>query len=105
MSQPCPPNARHQPPRTQLDYRQVSRLKATLFAVGCMALLDCAVHRNVTFLTIRAEPLLLDAPEKRYQVLRVVGLLGAPKNIVNLQVLRREVDEFGNRYALSGFGV
>jgi len=34
-----PPNARHQPPRIQLRQRQVSRMKATLFAVGCMALL------------------------------------------------------------------
>ena len=36
-------NARHQPPRTQPDYGQVSRMKAMLFAVGCMALLDGAL--------------------------------------------------------------
>jgi hypothetical protein len=32
------PNARHHPPRTQRDYGQALRMKATLFAVGCMPL-------------------------------------------------------------------
>ncbi|MGH9961089.1 MAG: hypothetical protein ACREBC_28875, partial [Pyrinomonadaceae bacterium] len=33
-------NARHHPPRTQLIKHGVSRMKAALFAVGCMPLLD-----------------------------------------------------------------
>ena len=36
------PNAGIEPPRTQRCQRQVSRMKATLFAVGCMALLGAA---------------------------------------------------------------
>jgi len=35
-------NARHQPPRIQHGYKGVSRMKAALFAVGCMALLGFA---------------------------------------------------------------
>ena len=35
-------NARHQPPRTQPDYCQVARMKSTLLAVGCTALLGAA---------------------------------------------------------------
>jgi hypothetical protein len=33
-------NARHQPPRNQDRQKGVSRMRATLFAVSCMALLD-----------------------------------------------------------------
>jgi len=44
-------NARHQPPRTQPDYGQASRMKATLFAVGCMALLGAALARAACFYT------------------------------------------------------
>lgn len=35
-------NARHHPPRRAAELRQVSRMRATLFAVGCMPLLDFA---------------------------------------------------------------
>jgi len=43
------PNARHQPPRIQLRQRQVLRMKAALFAVGCMALLDAATNASHLF--------------------------------------------------------
>ena len=38
-----PPHARPHPPRIQLRHGPVLRMKAALFAVGCMALLDCVV--------------------------------------------------------------
>ncbi len=57
------------------------------------------------FLTLRSKPLRLDAPKKRDQVLRVVRLLRAPEDVVDFQVVRSELDEFGDRYGLSGFGV
>jgi hypothetical protein len=37
-------NARHHPPRTQRIKDGVSRMKATLFAVGCMPLLCGGPH-------------------------------------------------------------
>jgi hypothetical protein len=40
------PNARHQPPRLQHSEEGVSRMKAPLVAVGCMALLDAAFAFN-----------------------------------------------------------
>src|SRR5918997_1208814 len=43
------PNARHHPPRRTAELRQVSRMKAPLFAVGCMPLLDCALAVQYTF--------------------------------------------------------
>ena len=52
-----------------------------------------------------SQPRQLHATEKRDQVLGVVRLLGAPEDIVDLQVLCRELDQFGNRYALSGFRI
>jgi hypothetical protein len=36
------PNARHQPPRIQHIEHGVLRMRTTLFAVGCMMLLDAA---------------------------------------------------------------
>ncbi len=36
------PNARHHPPRIQLRYGQVLRMRVALFAVGCMPLLGCS---------------------------------------------------------------
>ncbi len=40
-------NARHQPPRRTAELKQVSRMRATLFAVGCMPLFGgaCDVNR------------------------------------------------------------
>jgi hypothetical protein len=35
-------NARHHPPRRTAELKQVSRMKAALFAVGCMPLLGAA---------------------------------------------------------------
>ena len=37
-----PSNAGNQPPRAQRRQRQASRMKATLFAVGCIGLFGCA---------------------------------------------------------------
>ena len=37
-------NARHHPPRRDVELKQVLRMKATLFAVGCMPLLDGAMR-------------------------------------------------------------
>jgi hypothetical protein len=41
-----PSNARHHPPRTQPRERQALRMRAPLFAVGCMLLLDRAIAFN-----------------------------------------------------------
>ena len=38
-----PPNARHHPPRIQLNQHSSSRMKTALFAVGCMPLFGIAV--------------------------------------------------------------
>jgi len=42
------PNARHQRRARNLETIQVSRMKATLFALGCIALLDVASIRTFT---------------------------------------------------------
>ncbi len=39
---PAGANARHHPPRRTAELKQVSRMKAALFAVGCMPLLGAA---------------------------------------------------------------
>ena len=41
------PNARHQPPRIQRRYGQVARIKATLFAFGCMVWLGGALKGQI----------------------------------------------------------
>lgn len=51
-------NARHQPPRIQLRQRQVSRMRATLFAVGCMALLGAPpLYTGDSFIAVLAQDL------------------------------------------------
>jgi hypothetical protein len=43
-------NARHHPPRRTAELKQVSRMKAALFAVGCIPLLCGGVGKEHIFI-------------------------------------------------------
>jgi len=79
-------------------------MKDTQSRLTCNDLLDCAVPTN-SLGVFRFKPSLLDTLEKRYHFVRVERLLSAPEDVVNVQILRRKFDHFGDGHTLSCVGV
>jgi hypothetical protein len=57
-----PPNARHHPPRIQRIRHGVARMKAALFAVGCMPGVRGRLHRHSPFHRLTNIPLRFRIP-------------------------------------------